>query len=75
MYAIRSYYDYVVTNAHVIPESMEIEKGETLAIFVRDDNNVLARKVEKVATDQDHDLVLLKLNGTALPPLQRNNFV
>jgi S1-C subfamily serine protease len=65
---------HVVTNAHVLPALMADEKGESLAIFVRDGEEVRARKVEKVANDKDHDLALLKLEGDPLPALRLGRF-
>jgi serine protease Do len=60
---------HVVTNAHVAPGILEIEKGESLAIFVRNADGVSVRKAEKVLSDAEHDLALLKFEGSALPPL------
>ena len=60
---------HVVTNAHVASGILEIEKGESLAIFVRNADGVSVRKAEKVLSDAEHDLALLKFEGSALPPL------
>ena len=65
---------HIITNAHVVPASLEIEKGEALAIFMRDGSSIKARKVEQIATDKEHDLTLLKLEGAALPALQIGHF-
>lgn len=61
---------YVVTNFHVAPLLMEEEKGESIAVFLRRPEGVDSRKAEKVASDEEHDLLLLKIEGDALPPLQ-----
>jgi S1-C subfamily serine protease len=61
---------HVVTNAHVIPAVMEIEKGESLAVFIRTGDSVLIRKAEKLAESSDQDLALLRLEGPPLPSLQ-----
>lgn len=60
---------HVVTNAHVSSGILETEKGESLAIFVRSAEGVSVRKAEKVLSDAEHDLALLKFEGSALPPL------
>lgn len=64
---------HVVTNAHVAAAQMEIERGESLAVFLRGPNGIITRKAEKVASDTDHDLVLLKLEGDALPAMALAN--
>jgi serine protease Do len=61
---------YVVTNAHVVPALMEVEKGESLAVFLRGSDGIIARKATNQARDLEHDLVLLKIEGDALPPLK-----
>lgn len=61
---------YVITNAHVPPTTMEEEKGETLAVFMRGPEGVIARKAEKLASDPDHDLLLLKMEGDPMPALK-----
>jgi len=65
---------YVVTNAHALPSLLDTAKGETLAIFVREGEEVRARKAEKIATDAEHDLALLKIEGPPLPPLRIGQF-
>ena len=60
---------HVISNAHVAPESMEEEKGESMAIFLRTDNGISVRKATIVETDKAHDLLLLKIEGSALPAL------
>jgi S1-C subfamily serine protease len=66
--------NHVVTNAHVLPTTLEAEKGETLAIFIRDGAEASARKVALVASDKDHDLALLKFEGPPLPALRLGRF-
>lgn len=65
---------HIITNAHVIPDSLAFEKGETLAVFMREGESVKARKVEQIASDGEHDLTLLKLEGIPLPPLRLGHF-
>jgi serine protease Do len=61
---------HVVTNAHVAPLLMEEEKGEAIVVFLRGPDGVIVRKVEKVASDAEHDLLLLKIEGEAVPALK-----
>jgi S1-C subfamily serine protease len=61
---------HVVTNAHVAPLLMEEEKGEAIAVFLRGPDGVIVRKAEKVASDAEHDLLLLKIEGEAVPALK-----
>lgn len=60
---------YVLTNAHVIPEQLNNNRNESLAIFVRQGGEVQERTVTVVARDIDHDVVLLKQDGPLLPAL------
>ncbi len=61
---------HVVTNAHVPPLLMEEEKGESLAVFLRGPSGLIVRKAEKVASDADHDLLLLKMEGAPVPAMK-----
>ncbi|MDD5389350.1 MAG: serine protease [Gallionellaceae bacterium] len=64
---------YVVTNAHVPPTLLETEKGETLAVLLHTPGGMEARRAEKVRSDLEHDLVLLKIEGDPLPALKLGN--
>ncbi len=61
---------HVVTNAHVPPTLVETEKGESLAVFLRGADGVTVRKAEKVASDPERDLALLRIEGDPLPVLR-----
>jgi serine protease Do len=61
---------HVITNAHVPPLSMEEEKGESIAVFLRGPEGIVVRKAEKLSSDPDHDLLLLKMEGTPVTPLK-----
>lgn len=65
---------HVITNAHVLPSIMQEEKGESLAVFIRDGAEVRTRKAEVAARDVEHDLALLRLEGTPLPALRLGRF-
>jgi hypothetical protein len=46
------------------------DKGETIAVFLRGPDGIIVRKAEKVASDPEHDLLLLKMEGTPVPALK-----
>lgn len=60
----------IVTNAHVIPANLDDRHREQVSVFYRkgDEDKVIA--TEQVAVDTAHDLAILKISGTALPPLK-----
>lgn len=64
---------HVITNAHVVAIQMELERSESLAVFLRGPNGIITRKAEKVASDAEHDLVLLKIEGDPLPAMSLAN--
>ena len=60
----------VVTNAHVVPAPEEVEQIARLLVLAPRDGKVRdGRKATIVAIDRTHDLVLLKVEGPALPTL------
>lgn len=61
---------YVITNAHVLPELLAVEELEKLAVFAGQEGRADTRLAESVAIDVVHDLALLKVDGTPLPPLR-----
>ena len=61
---------HVITNAHVPPALLEVEKGEYLAVFLRGGDGVSVRKAEKIASDPEHDLLLLRLEGDPQPAMK-----
>lgn len=61
---------HVLTNAHVLPEPVELADNERLAVFTGSGDNVQARTAEVVARDRVHDLAVLKIGGDRLPTLQ-----
>lgn len=61
----------VVTNAHVIPKSMNVDGMESLVVIVaRGVNEQELRAAAQVALDKEHDLALLRISGTALRALE-----
>ena len=60
---------HVITNAHVLPEKIDSEKKEIVAVFAGKANLVEIREATKIAEDRDHDLVILKITGRPLPAM------
>ena len=60
----------IVTNAHVIPDKLDIEHMEEVAVFYRKDNVDKAIIANEVAVDKEHDLAILKVTGEKLSPLK-----
>ncbi len=66
---------HIITNNHVIPKYINTEKKESLVIFYNKANSgktsrVQYRKVRVLDTDVEHDLALLRIEGTKLPALK-----
>ncbi len=64
---------HVLTNAHVLPETIDQNKKETLGVFVREDGKEVIRAAELVDQDSQHDVALLKIGGGPLPTLALGN--
>ena len=60
---------HVITNAHVIPESINTARLEYLAVFAGKGKTPEIRQAVKVKQDKIHDLVLLRFEGKPLPAL------
>jgi len=60
---------HVATNAHVLPEQLDQEKSEILAVFGRKADVVSIHQATKVAEDRDHDLVILRISEPLLPAM------
>jgi S1-C subfamily serine protease len=66
----------IVTNAHVLPATVDTDRRERVAILVPatrsvglDNPNVEVREARPVARDASHDLAVLKIDGLPLPAL------
>ena len=64
---------HALTNAHVLPASVDKNKLETLAVFVREGGKETLRAAELVEEDEQHDIALLKIAGAPLPSLALGN--
>jgi S1-C subfamily serine protease len=60
----------VVTNAHVPPLMLDLERNETLAVIVRRGDKVEIRQAEKLRNAPEYDLLLLRIQGEPLPALK-----
>jgi len=60
---------HVITNAHTVASPLDAENREVRIVLVSRDGEPQAREAELLATDQDHDLALLKIRGEPLPAM------
>ncbi len=60
---------HVVTNAHVLPDKLDTDKREMIAVFASNTNQMEIREASKIGEDRDHDLAVLKITGRPLPTL------
>jgi S1-C subfamily serine protease len=58
---------HVMTNAHVVPTDLDVERKEHLAVLVEGGS---ARKAQLVGMDRNYDLALLRVEGRRLPALE-----
>ena len=61
---------HIVSCSHIFNRELDSEKNETWAVLTGRDRQVLVRKASIVARDKDRDLILLKIDGNALPALK-----
>ncbi|NHO64717.1 trypsin-like peptidase domain-containing protein [Aestuariicella hydrocarbonica] len=59
----------VITNMHVLPETIDTDNGEVLVVFSGRGQAAKATSAKVRATDAEHDLALLELTGATLQPL------
>jgi S1-C subfamily serine protease len=60
----------VITNAHVVPETVDEAHMEQVGIVTGDGEMVRFRAAQLVARDAEHDLAHLRLSGQPLPALE-----
>ncbi|MFT5710414.1 MAG: serine protease Do [Halioglobus sp.] len=60
---------HVISNAHVVPKEIDTDNKQSLAVFSGRGANSRIHFARVVRTDDQHDLVLLKIVGPALPAL------
>lgn len=61
---------HVLTNAHVLPEILETDKNEILAVFRRDGGRGRGHEARIVRMDKEHDVALLEIGGERLPAMK-----
>jgi len=63
--------NHVVTNAHVLPASLDADRRETYALFIpAGGGRAEVREASLVRRDEAHDLALLRCGGPPLPALR-----
>ena len=60
----------VITNAHVVPATLNLAAMETLGILIPKGEGFEFRRASVAALDREHDLAHLRIEGAALPALQ-----
>lgn len=60
----------VATNAHVLPERLDVENRETLIVLTSPGAEPQPREAKIFSVDIGHDLALLRISGPALPALE-----
>lgn len=60
----------VITNAHVVPEVLDLAQRETLGIVTGNGSDLQFRPATLAGIDHVHDLAHLRLSGPALPALR-----
>ena len=59
----------IATNYHVLPEQLDTENHQILAVFIGRGATARARPAELIAEDREHDLALLRIEGEPLPAM------
>ncbi len=59
----------LITNAHVLPKSVNSARREYLAVFQRRSDRLEVRKARRIEFDRAHDLAVLEVAGAPFPPL------
>ena len=60
---------HVITNAHVLPDKIDTEKKELIAVFAGNTSQTEIREAVKIGEDRTYDLAVLKISGRPLPAL------
>lgn len=60
---------HIVTNDHVLPDKLDTDRRETIAVFVGRGREAQVRPARLLARDEDHDLALLQIDGEPLATL------
>lgn len=65
----------IATNAHVVPEVLQVEERETMMVLVHvpGAREPQPREAKAIAVDKEHDLALLRITGARLPVVKIGN--
>lgn len=61
---------HVITNVHVLPDSLDTGQQEFLAVLVGSGERGEVRRATRILLDEQHDLALLRITGDPLPALR-----
>jgi serine protease Do len=64
---------HVITNDHVLPNVLDSDNREFLAVFVPGEGRAQVRAARAVGSDPARDLVLLRIDGAPMPALRLGN--
>jgi serine protease Do len=60
----------IITNAHVVTASINVDKVESLGVLIGTDGAAEFRPAILIDSDPEHDLARLRIGGTPLPALR-----
>lgn len=63
---------HIITNSHVVPEELNHDRNEQLAVFIGVGKEAITRTVQLIKRDRTHDLALLKMDFR-MPPMELGN--
>lgn len=61
---------YVITNHHVVPDSLDDNLLQELVVFIGSGKSALIRKAVLVDSSKKYDLAILKIEGKSLPSME-----
>jgi S1-C subfamily serine protease len=61
---------HVVTNAHVVPEVLDVANHESYTVITGKGKQGELRSADIAAIDKEHDLAVLRISGEALPAME-----
>ncbi|MDO6425595.1 serine protease [Thalassotalea sp. 1_MG-2023] len=64
---------FVVTNHHVVPESLNVALKQQLAVFVGSGRQAVVRKARLIDSSAKYDLAVLAIEGDPLPAMTLSN--
>jgi serine protease Do len=64
---------HIVTNAHVTDLELDVDNNQSLAVFSGHGMDASAHPAVEIRRDEEHDLVLLQIQGSKLPALELGN--